>query len=159
MGAARTIEVETTFYPITSTDVYDAAADGAGFASDGSTRESSIRVDLRYSSRDPYTVEFVFHPPYGYGEIVHWEFGRELLSTGLEGLTGEGSVQVWPWTTSEGNFVALALANMHENALFQMPRSDIARFVQQVFEAVPLGQEGNQIDVDAVISRLLESRK
>jgi hypothetical protein len=65
---------------------------------------------------------------------------------------------VWPWNTPRGEFVALALSSPDGNALFEVPRSVLVRFLRRTYVVVPRGREADHLDVDAAVSRLLAGR-
>lgn len=117
-----------------------------------------VRSSLRYDPADPYAVHVLFHPDAeapGGGEPVGWSFARDLLVSGLSEPTGIGDVRVWPWSTPHGDVVALALSSPDGNALFEVPRSILVRFLRRTFTAVPRGEESRHLDVDAAVSKLL----
>ncbi len=114
-----------------------------------------VRSSLRYDPADPYAVHVLFHPDNGEGEPVGWSFARDLLVAGLSEATGIGDVRVWPWSTPRGPVVALALSSPDGNALFEVPRTVLARFLRRTFVAVPRGEEGRYLDIDAAVGRLL----
>jgi hypothetical protein len=136
-----TVEVETSLRLV--------APDAAGL---------SVRASLRYDPADPYAVHTVFHAEPGGGEAVSWCFARDLLVTGLDEPTGIGDVRVWPWATPHGDFVALALSSPGGNALFEVPRSVVVRFLRRTYLAVQPGRETEHLDVDTAVSRLLADR-
>ena len=68
---------------------------------------------------------------------MSWSFARELLVTGLDEPAGIGDVRVWPWATPRGDFVALALSSPDGNALFEVPRSVLVRFLRRTYVVVP----------------------
>jgi hypothetical protein len=117
-----------------------------------------VRASLRYDPDDPYAVNVLFHAESAAGEPVSWSFARELLVTGLEESAGIGDVQVWPWASSRGDFVALALSSPDGTALFEVPRSILVRFLRRTYVAVPRGRESDHLDVDAAVNRLLAGR-
>jgi hypothetical protein len=117
-----------------------------------------VRASLRYDPDDPYAVHLVFHPASTGGEPVSWSFARELLVSGLDEPTGSGDVRVWPWVSLRGDFVALALSSPDGNALFEVPRTIVVRFLRSTYVAVPHGRESDHLDVDAAINRLLAGR-
>lgn len=117
-----------------------------------------VRASLRYDPADPYAVHILFHADAAGGEAVSWSFARELLITGLDEPAGIGDVRVWPWTTPGGDFVALALSSPDGNALFEVPRSVLVRFLRRTYVVVPRGHEPEQIDLDATVNRLLAGR-
>lgn len=114
-----------------------------------------VRASLRYDPADPYAVHVLFHAESAGGEAVSWSFARELLVTGLDEPAGIGDVRVWPWATPRGDFVALALSSPDGNALFEVPRSVLVRFLRRTYVVVPRGREAEHLDVDTAVNRLL----
>ena len=57
-----------------------------------------------------------------------------------------------------GDFVALALSSPDGNALFEVPRSVLVRFLRRTYVVVPRGRESEHLDVDAAVNRLLAGR-
>ena len=96
---------------------------------------------LVYRSDDPVAVEITFDPDADAGELVTWTFSRELLARGLDAPAGVGDVRVWPWATPRGDFVALALSSPDGNALFELPRETVVRFLQRSYHLVSRKQE------------------
>jgi hypothetical protein len=117
-----------------------------------------VRASLRYEPDDPYAVHMLFHAESTGSESVSWSFARELLVNGLDGPAGIGDVRVWPWTSQRGDFVALMLSSPDGNALLEVPRSILVRFLRRTHVAVPSGHESDHLDVDAAVSRLLAGR-
>lgn len=140
MSAIRptTVEVETSLRLVTP--------DATGLP---------VRASLRFDPEDPYAVHVLFHAESATGEPVGWSFARELLVTGLDEPAGIGDVRVWPWNSTRGDFVALALSSPDGNALFEVPRSVLVRFLRRTYIAVPRGRESEHLDVDAAVTRLL----
>lgn len=114
-----------------------------------------VRVSFRYVPADPYAVHLLFHADSAGGEMVNWAFARDLLVTGLEEPAGVGDVRVWPWVTPRGDFVALALSTPDGDALFEVPRSMLVRFLRRTYVVVPRGKEAEHLDVDTAVNRLL----
>jgi hypothetical protein len=117
-----------------------------------------VRASLRYDPTDPYAVHVLFHAESAGGEAVSWSFARELLVTGLDDPAGIGDVRVWPWATPRGDFVALALSSPDGNALFEVPRSVLVRFLRRTYVVVPRGRETEYLDLDGAVTRLLAGR-
>ncbi|MEV6524611.1 SsgA family sporulation/cell division regulator [Longispora sp. NPDC051575] len=117
-----------------------------------------VRASLRYDPLDPYAVHVLFHAETVGGEPVSWSFARDLLVKGLDEPAGIGDVRVWPWSTPRGEFVALALSSPDGNALFEVPRSVLVRFLRRTYVVVPRGKESDHLDVDAAVVRLLSAR-
>lgn len=47
---------------------------------------------------------------------------------------------------------------MSRNALFEVPRSVLVRFLRRAYVAVPGGKESDHLDIDAAVNRLLAGR-
>ena len=115
----------------------------------------SVRASLRYDPDDPYAVCVMFHPDGSDSDQVAWSFSRELLAKGLEEPTGIGDVRVWPWTTPRGESVALALSSPDGNALFEINRAVVQRFLRRAYSLVPRGRESGHVDMDTALTKLL----
>lgn len=115
----------------------------------------NVRASLRYDQDDPYAVHVMFHPGNPDAEQVSWSFARELLAAGLVEPSGIGDVRVWPWTTPRGESIALALSSPDGNALFEVSRSLVARFLRRSYALVPKGKEPDCLDVDSAVLKLL----
>ncbi|HZE41442.1 MAG TPA: SsgA family sporulation/cell division regulator [Stackebrandtia sp.] len=118
----------------------------------------NVRASLRYDAEDPYAVHVMFHPGNPDAEEVSWSFARELLASGMVEPTGMGDVRVWPWTTARGEAIALALSSPDGNALFEVSRSQVARFLRRSYTLVPKGKEADSLDVDLAVTKLLAER-
>ncbi len=124
-----------------------------------------VRASLRYDPDDPYAVHVLFHAESTGGEPVRWSFARELLLTGLDEPAGVGDVRVWPWArppesgaSRRGDFITLVLSSPEGNALFEVPRSVLVRFLRRTYVAVPRGRESDHLDLDGMVNRLLAGR-
>nr|WP_248647361.1 SsgA family sporulation/cell division regulator [Glycomyces tenuis] len=115
----------------------------------------SVRASLRYDPDDPYAVCVMFHPDGSDADQVAWSFSRELLAKGLEEPTGIGDVRVWPWTTPRGESIALALSSPDGNALFEINRAVVQRFLRRAYSLVPRGRESAHVDLDSTLTKLL----
>jgi hypothetical protein len=118
----------------------------------------NVRASMRFDQDDPYAVHVVFHPGNPDAEQVSWSFARELLAAGLVEPSGIGDVRVWPWSTPRGDSIALALSSPDGNALFELSRSLVARFLRRSYALVPKGKEPDSLDVDTAVSKLLADR-
>lgn len=116
-----------------------------------------VRASFRYDPADPYAVHVLFHAESAGGEAVSWSFARELVVAGLDEPADIGDVRVWPWTTPRGDFLALAISSPDGNALFEIPRSALVRFLRRTYAVVPRGREPEYLDVDSCVFRLLGS--
>lgn len=118
---------------------------------DGSQLE--LPATLSYRSRDPYAVTATFHTPTG--DVV-WVFARDLLVTGVKRPVGLGDVRVAP-VRGDGD-IALTLSSPDGNARLTVDESAIGTFLRRTHRVVPAGQEGDYLDVDAMIAALVAQR-
>lgn len=114
---------------------------------------TDLEVALGYHAADPYAVTARFLTRDG---DVIWTFARELLSRGLTDPAGEGDVQVWPCLDSDGRaMVVIELRSPDGELIAQARTQDVYRFVSRTLALVPAGLEGQYLDVDRLIDRLL----
>lgn len=122
---------------------------------DSSGQAMSLEAELGYYPADPYAVTATFMTS---GGDVVWTFARELLIGGLTTPAGEGDVHVWPCVDSSGrSMVIIELNSPDGELLVQVPTKDLYRFVNRTLSTVPLGGEGDFIDLDQLILQLIES--
>ena len=115
-----------------------------------------IQADLRYAASDPYAVSITFHTgSQSPSDVVQWIFARTLLSEGVLAPCGEGDVQVWPSTNGGQQVVCLSLSSPSGRALFEVAQNDLTSFLLDTFTAVPIGSEGNHVDVEGELTLLL----
>jgi hypothetical protein len=114
-----------------------------------------VQASLRYEPKDPYAVHVVFHAGDEPGAEVSWSFARQLLVDGMREPAGMGDVRVWPWLGDEGPVAALALSSPDGHALFEVPRQSLETFLASTYTQVPLGAEGEHLDLDATLANLL----
>jgi hypothetical protein len=113
-----------------------------------------LEAELQYDARDPYAAVMVFTTPHG---PVRWDFGRDLLMTGLHEAVGDGDVHVWPCVDSAGRpVVVIELSSPDGCALVQARLDDVRRFVNRITTLVAPGSETGHLDVDAAIAALLD---
>ncbi|MDG4823023.1 SsgA family sporulation/cell division regulator [Asanoa sp. WMMD1127] len=108
-----------------------------------------VRCGLHYDPGDPYAVQVRFFLDRRRREAVCWSFARELLASGLDEPSGLGDVRIWPWRTTSGDAVALALSSPDGQALLEAPRSTVAAFLDDTYAQVPRGRESDRLDIDA----------
>lgn len=112
-----------------------------------------LEASLGYDVTDPYAVTATFRT--GICEVV-WTFARDLLVRGLTDPSGEGDVHVWPCLDANGSSVVIIeLTSPDGELLVQCPTADVTRFVNRTLALVPIGTEGEHIDFDQLIDRLL----
>lgn len=112
-----------------------------------------LEATLGYDTTDPYAVTATFSTDLC--EVV-WTFARELLSQGLTDPAGEGDVHLWPCLDAHGRaVVVIELSSPDGELLVQAPTNDVTRFINRTLARVPVGTEGDHIDVDQLIDLLL----
>ena len=111
-----------------------------------------VKVDLAYSSRDPYAVQASFRT--GNGTAVDWVFARDLLHDGLIAQSGTGDVRVQPMP-GDANRVQLELSSPSGHAVFTTCAQTLGDFLHRTFEAVPPDTEYSWLDFDLALSGLL----
>lgn len=116
-----------------------------------------IKASLSYTREDPYAIRVAFHV--GVDEPVEWIFARELLSAGADGAVGSGDVKVWPSADSQhgiaGDVLNIELSSPFGQAHFEAPAAEVSSFLSRTYELVPAGREGEQVDLDDELGRLL----
>ncbi|GIF49146.1 sporulation and cell division protein SsgA [Asanoa ferruginea] len=108
-----------------------------------------VHCGLHYDPHDPYAVHVRFFLDRRRQEAISWSFARELLAAGLHEPSGLGDVRIWPWRTTQGDAVALALSSPDGQALLEAPRATVAAFLDDTYTLVPRGRESDRLDLDA----------
>ncbi|WP_329570623.1 SsgA family sporulation/cell division regulator [Kitasatospora sp. NBC_01266] len=112
-----------------------------------------VAARLRYVRAEPYAVyldtHVDMHAP------ITWVFARELLATGLHQWAGLGDVSVHPGTDGEADTVYICLGYEDEGVVLRAPAHEVRDFLRQTECLVPLGLEGEHLDLDALARRLL----
>jgi len=113
-----------------------------------------LRATLRYEPSDPFAVEATFRAG---EESISWVLGRDVLSEGLHQETGLGDVRVWPAALAGGDpgMVMIELRSPDGQAQLAVDAADLDAFLLRTFSSVPQGREGEWLDLDGVVSRLL----
>jgi hypothetical protein len=112
-----------------------------------------VGVRMMYDLQDPYAATAEFQTPRG---AVRWVFARQLLADGMYGPAGAGDVQVWPSLDARGRSVlVIELSSPEGSALLQANTREVAKFIRSSELAIPMGAEGDFVDVDAALEQLL----
>ncbi len=114
---------------------------------------SPVTCQLSYDSSDPFAVTAHFT----LGEkSVAWTFARSLLRCGVYKPVGEGDIEIHPGLDDEGHAtVYVELCSPHGSAMLRTRSAGIISFLQMTHQVVPVGEEPERIDMDAMLSRLL----
>ncbi|GAA3438268.1 SsgA family sporulation/cell division regulator [Kutzneria kofuensis] len=111
----------------------------------------SVAVELRYDTRDPYAVTAAFRvPPTG---SVVWCFARDLLADGLIAEAGLGDVRIRP-AAADPALVDLTISSPAGLATFVAFAEDLADFLDDTYDLVPPGAEGQWVSVDDALTTL-----
>jgi hypothetical protein len=116
-----------------------------------------LTATLRYQPSDPYAVEATFRAG---DEAISWVLGRDLLSEGLTKVSGEGDVRVWPTvdlgeSDEKSRVVMLQLSSPDGRALLAAPAEEVGAFLAETYQVVAPGDEGDHLDIENVVERLL----
>jgi hypothetical protein len=117
-----------------------------------SERTIEVPCSLEYRAEEPYAVRATFRT--GVADI-EWMFSRDLLLEGLQRPSGEGDIVIWPENGGEQPLILLALNSPSGQAVLECDRPHVELFMRRTFQIVPVGQEGDCLDVDGLISAIL----
>lgn len=117
----------------------------------------SLNATLHYDAADPLAVTALFDN--GGEEPVRWVFSRALLVTGMDRLTGNGDVVIWPTRDDNGEpVIHIQLRSPHGDALLEAPAEALEEFLSSTSRLVPPGTEHRALDLDALVRALLTER-
>ncbi|MFJ9360260.1 SsgA family sporulation/cell division regulator [Streptomyces mirabilis] len=112
-----------------------------------------VPTRLLYEPHDPYAVHIVFYADTD--EPVAWALDRDLLAQGTLRPSGEGDVRHWPTHTGPDAVLNLVLSPPHGAAHLTASLSVVTHWLERTYHLVPSGREGDGIDLNAELSRLL----
>ena len=121
----------------------------------GADHTVTVPATLAYQPSDPFAVSAIFHTSDG---DVSWVFSRDLLEDGTTTAVGDGDVAIWPTMNAGETVICLSLSSPSGRAMLEANLSDVRRFIDATFAAVPMGSESSMIDLDSVLDRLLADR-
>jgi sporulation and cell division protein SsgA len=127
---------------------------------------TAVPAALVYDAADPYAVRVRFGDvgedvdPTDAGPDdddggVEWLLSRELLRTALSCPAGDGDVRIWP-ARAALDVLFLQLRAPSGEALFELSAAVVGDFLRQTELLVPAGQESGLLQVDDVLSALLQ---
>jgi hypothetical protein len=112
-------------------------------------------VALRYDTSDPFAIHADFRC--GEGDEVTWVFGRELLTEGVSGPTGEGDVRIWPAQSQGEEVLRMALISPDGEAVLQTSAEAVLDFLSATYASCQSGTEAQLLDLDTALEHLLTS--
>jgi hypothetical protein len=115
--------------------------------------DDTLIGNLRYRRTDPYAVEATFSRPSG-GEVIKWEFARDLLHWGAVDREHAGLHDVRVYER-DGDTLVLALSSPDGSIALTVPRADVAGFLRETYAVVPRGAESEHLGLDAALADLL----
>lgn len=113
-----------------------------------------VRTRFRFDPQRPYEVLLTFH--LGRPDEADWVFSRDLLRDGLQTLSGQGDVKLWPaYCPCHGSTLHLALESPHGSALLEASRPRVREWLDRTYAAVSEEAEHAYGPTDAQLSALL----
>jgi hypothetical protein len=116
---------------------------------DGST---PVRSRWSYRADQPFTVTAAFQTERD--RWVEWAFSRDLLVDGLRGPAGVGDVRLHPESEDGLTVLVVEIESPEGYAELELDHAAVANFLAATGEVVPIGEESNHFDVDALIDEL-----
>ncbi|MGW4698429.1 SsgA family sporulation/cell division regulator [Kitasatospora cineracea] len=113
-----------------------------------------VRTRFRYAAAAPHEVRLTFH--LGRPDEADWVFSRDLLRDGLEALSGQGDVKLWPASCPcHGATLHLALESPHGSALLEASRPQVRAWLERTYTVVPDGGAAELLPSDEELAELL----
>ncbi|MGV9887148.1 SsgA family sporulation/cell division regulator [Streptomyces sp. NPDC003395] len=116
------------------------------------TRQA-FQAEFRFDPDMPavITVEFVAER----GPSSVWRIGRELLHHGLTAMSGSCDVRMWPTLPGERPSSWLLLESDEAEALFELPTTELAEWLDATYRVTPAETEMDSLDWDDFLLGLL----
>ncbi|MGW5053157.1 SsgA family sporulation/cell division regulator [Actinokineospora sp. NPDC004072] len=111
-----------------------------------------VRSRWTYRSAEPFTVAAAFQSDND--SWVEWVFARDLLLAGLSAPAGEGDVRFRPGAESGGRVLYVEIESPDGRAVLVLSHADVTAFAATTAAMVPIGEEGDHFDVDALIAEI-----
>lgn len=107
---------------------------------------------LSFHVDEPFAVTVAFRTERG--RWVEWTFARELLAAGLEDPAGLGDVRIRPDLSDDEALLTLEIESPDGYASFELEREDVESFLASTYELIPLGNESEYFDIEALIEEI-----
>lgn len=111
-----------------------------------------VRSRWTYRASEPYAVTVAFQS--GPGRWIEWVFARELIDAGLVRQAGVGDVRIRPERSLDRSVVVLEISSPEGTARLDIDLRSVAAFLDATAAIVPLGDEEDYVDIDALIDEL-----
>lgn len=117
----------------------------------GGAGDQTCEVVLSYTSTDPYAITVTFGDPHN----TSWTFARDILLN--PALTHPVKSDVCVWTSVHGDVASyiISLTSPSGHATVALSRHQVDTFLAVTCQLVPVGDEHEHFDVDALIGNLL----
>lgn len=116
---------------------------------DGTT---PVRSRWTYRADQPFTVTAAFQTERD--RWVEWSFSRDLLVEGLTGPAGVGDVRMHPEYERGLSMLVVEIESPEGYAELELDHEGVSSFLDATAKIVPLGEESDHFDVDALIDEL-----
>lgn len=112
--------------------------------------DSTIECAFQYGAEDPLAVRLELHV--SADTPVTWVVGRDVLSAGVEGLSGDGDFKAWPSRAQSATpLLYLRLERPQgKAATFAADLTEVHRWLEHTYELVPAGDEHAMLDWDTL---------
>lgn len=111
--------------------------------------DSTVECAFRYGADDPLAVRLELHV--SADAPVTWVVGRDVLSAGVKGLSGDGDFKAWPSRARSATpLLYLRLERPQGRATFAADLSEVHRWLEHTYELVPAGAENALLDWDTL---------
>ncbi|HWM04866.1 MAG TPA: SsgA family sporulation/cell division regulator [Actinophytocola sp.] len=116
---------------------------------DGTT---PVRSRWSYRADQPFTVTAAFQTERD--RWVEWSFSRDLLVEGLTGPAGVGDVRLHPESERGLTMLVVEIESPEGYAELELDHDGVSSFLAATEQLVPVGEESDHFDVDALIDEL-----
>lgn len=114
-----------------------------------------LPAELSYDMCDPYAVRLSLGVPDMLR--VDWVFARSLLDEGIHRPAGIGCVLVSPCHQGYRDFVHIVVRSTTGVARIEVSGVEARDFLRRSLELVPTGAESRHVDVDRLLTTLMDS--
>ena len=108
-----------------------------------------------YQVGDPYAVTLAVRIEHNHW--IEWLLARELLVEAMDGPAGEGDIRMTPRIALGYDIVEIEIRSTDGRAVLEVDHDLLRRFVDSSIELVPMGTEGEHVDLDEEIARITRS--
>lgn len=100
----------------------------------------AVRTRFRYDTGRPFEVLLTFH--LARPDEADWVFSRELLRDGLDALSGQGDIKLWPASCPcHGETLHIALDSPHGSAMLEASREDVRVWLDRTYALISAEEE------------------